>query len=151
MSHFDEGNTVEQMVLDTLAGGTTGRVAEQHDLYAGEIKGWRFIPAESLPRQHSAVFVEDEVRDAPSRLNPEIKAQPERADEVLYRLRTIPLSVRSNGLVCLLCLGLMKLQPLVALIARDSPRAPKLAPLVREMGWAMIHLLSLGSEVRYAA
>lgn len=39
------------------------------------------------------------VRDPLIRLNPEIKAQPDRADEVLYRLRTIPLSVQSEGLV----------------------------------------------------
>ncbi len=33
------------------------------------------------------------------RLNPDIAAQPDRADEVLYRLRAIPLSVNSDGLV----------------------------------------------------
>ncbi len=99
MTHFNEENTVEQMVLDTLSGGTANGVAEPHELYAGEVKGWQFIPAEELPRQHSDVFVEDHVRDALIRLNPEIKAQPERADEVLYRLRTIPLSVQSEGLV----------------------------------------------------
>ncbi len=60
---------------------------------------WRFVAAEELPRQHSDVLVESMVRDALIRLNPEIKAQPDRADEVLYRLRTIPLSVQSEGLV----------------------------------------------------
>ena len=39
------------------------------------------------------------VRDALIRLNSEIKARPDLADEVLYRLRTIPLSVQSEGLV----------------------------------------------------
>ncbi|WP_419601398.1 type I restriction endonuclease subunit R, partial [Thiolapillus sp.] len=57
------------------------------------------MPAEELPRQHSDVLVESMVRDALIRLNPEIKAQPDRVDEVLYRLRTIPLSVQSEGLV----------------------------------------------------
>lgn len=57
------------------------------------------MAAEELPRQHSDVLVESMVRDALIRLNPEIKAQPDRADEVLYRLRTIPLSVQSEGLV----------------------------------------------------
>ena len=33
------------------------------------------------------------------RLNPEIAAQPDRADEVLYKLRAIVLSVRSDGLI----------------------------------------------------
>ncbi|SFL91804.1 type I restriction enzyme, R subunit [Desulfomicrobium norvegicum] len=97
---FNEENTVEQMVLDTLCGGVTSNmVAEELASYGGEIKGWRFVSAEELPRQHSDVLVESMVRDALIRLNPEIKAQPERADEVLYRLRTIPLSVQSEGLV----------------------------------------------------
>ena len=97
---FNEENTVEQMVLDTLCGGVTSNmVAEELASYGGEIKGWRFVAAEELPRQHSDVLVESMVRDALIRLNPEIKAQPDRADEVLYRLRTLPLSVQSEGLV----------------------------------------------------
>ena len=97
---FNEENTVEQMVLDTLCGGVTSNmVAEELASYGGEIKGWRFVAAEELPRQHSDVLVESMVRDALIRLNPEIKAQSDRADEVLYRLRTIPLSVQSEGLV----------------------------------------------------
>lgn len=97
---FNEENTVEQMVLDTLCGGVTSNmVAEELASYGGEIKGWRFVSAEELPRQHSDVLVESMVRDALIRLNLEIKAQPDRADEVLYRLRTIPLSVQSEGLV----------------------------------------------------
>lgn len=97
---FNEENTVEQMVLDTLCGGVTSNmVAEELASYGGEIKGWRFVSAEELPRQHSDVLVESMVREALIRLNPEIKAQPDRAYEVLYRLRTIPLSVQSEGLV----------------------------------------------------
>ena len=97
---FNEENTVEQMVLDTLCGGvTSNRIAEERASYGGAVKGWRFLPAEELSRQHSDVLVELMVRDALIRLNPEIKAQPDLADEVLYRLRTIPLSVQSEGLV----------------------------------------------------
>ncbi|KYZ84370.1 MAG: HsdR family type I site-specific deoxyribonuclease [Pseudomonadota bacterium] len=97
---FNEENTVEQMVLDTLSGGVTSNmVAEELASYGGEVISWRFVSAEELPRQHSDVLVESMVRDALIRLNPEIKAQPDRADEVLYRLRTIPLSVQSEGLV----------------------------------------------------
>ncbi len=97
---FNEENTVEQMVLDTLCGAVTSNMtADELACYGGEIKSWRFIPAEDLPRQHSDLLVESIVRDALIRLNPEIKAQPDRADEVLYRLRTIPLSVQSEGLV----------------------------------------------------
>lgn len=97
---FNEENTVEQIVLDTFCGGVaSGRVAERPASYGGEVKSWRFVSAEALPRQHSDVLVESMVRDALIRLNPEIKAQPDRADEVLYRLRAIPLSVHSEGLV----------------------------------------------------
>ena len=107
MTYFNEENTVEQLVLDTLSDrDNLWYVAEpQADyldshltLQISSLK-WRFMTAEELPRQHSDVLVESMVRDALIRLNPEIKAQPDRADEVLYRLRTIPLSVQSEGLV----------------------------------------------------
>jgi type I restriction enzyme R subunit len=45
------------------------------------------------------VLVENTLRDALIRLNPEIAAEPDRADEVLYRLRATLLSVRADGLV----------------------------------------------------
>ena len=107
MTYFNEENTVEQLVLDTLSDrDNQWCVAEpQADyldshltLQISSLK-WRFVSDEELPRQHSDVLVESMVRDALIRLNPEIKAQPGRADEVLYRLRTIPLSVQSEGLV----------------------------------------------------
>lgn len=97
---FNEENTVEQMVLDTLCDSVASNMVKEESAgYGGEIKGWRFVSAEELSRQHSDVLVESMVRDALIRLNPEIKVQPDRADEVLYRLRTIPLSVQSEGLV----------------------------------------------------
>ena len=72
---FNEENTVEQMVLDTLCSGvTSSMVAEELASYGGEVKGWRFAPAVELPRQCSEVLVESMVRDALIRLNPEIKA-----------------------------------------------------------------------------
>ncbi len=52
-----------------------------------------------IPRQHQDVLVESWVREALIRLNPEIAAQPDRADEVLYKLRAIVLAVRSDGLI----------------------------------------------------
>jgi type I restriction enzyme R subunit len=44
-------------------------------------------------------MVESWLRDALIRLNPEIAAQPDRADEVTYALRAIMLSVQGDGLV----------------------------------------------------
>jgi type I restriction enzyme R subunit len=99
MSSFNEENTVEQMVLDALSDSVSKNwAAEAPELYSSKTKAWRFVPAEELPRQHSDVLVESMVREKLIRLNPEIKAQPDRADEVLYRLRTIPLSVQSEDL-----------------------------------------------------
>lgn len=79
---FNEENTVERLVLDTLSGA-----------------GWRFMAADDLPRQHDNVLVESMVREALIRLNPEIRQQPERADEVLYSLRALLFSVQGEGLV----------------------------------------------------
>src|SRR5690242_6161962 len=79
---FNESNAVEQMVIDACKG-----------------RGWQYVASASLARQSGEVFVESMVRDALIRLNPEIAQQPDRADEVLYRLRAIPLSVQTDGLV----------------------------------------------------
>ena len=49
--------------------------------------GWSFLPASQLPRVTSDVLVESHLRDALIRLNPEVTARPDRADEVLSRLR----------------------------------------------------------------
>ena len=78
---FNEA-TFEQMVCDTLSKN-----------------GWKYIPADQLPRQHSDVLVEPMVKDALIRLNPCIAEDPSRADEVIYKLRALILSVQANNLV----------------------------------------------------
>ena len=75
-------DTFEQMVCDTLAQN-----------------GWKYVPADDLPRQYSDVLVEPMVKEALIRLNPCIAADPSRADEVIYKLRTLILSVQANNLV----------------------------------------------------
>ncbi|MEO7839168.1 MAG: HsdR family type I site-specific deoxyribonuclease [Anaerolineales bacterium] len=106
---FNEQNTVENYVVNLLTGVTpppvTGR--ESHQDAAPYIPlglnhkgaGWHYVPAVSLPRRVNDVFIEPYLREALIRLNPEIAAQPERADEVLYKLRAIVLAVRSDGLI----------------------------------------------------
>ncbi|BFH11536.1 HsdR family type I site-specific deoxyribonuclease [Paenibacillus melissococcoides] len=79
---FNEDNTIEQMTLTTL-----------------KSNGWKYIPAEELPREYSDVMVESKVKEALIRLNPEIAAEPSRADEVIYKLRTLILTVQSPNLV----------------------------------------------------
>jgi len=106
---FNEQNTVENYIVNLLTGVTpppvTGR--ESHEDAAPYIPlgrnhkaaGWHYVPSLSLPRRVNDVFIEPYLRQALIRLNPEIAAQPERADEVLYKLRAIVLSVRSDGLI----------------------------------------------------
>lgn len=51
--------------------------------------GWKYIPSEDLPRDYSDVLVTPMVKDALIRLNPEIAEDPSRADQVIYKLRSI--------------------------------------------------------------
>jgi type I restriction enzyme R subunit len=79
---FNEDNTTEQMIIATLSKN-----------------GWEYIPPEELQREESDVMVESMVRDALIRLNPEIAADESRADEVIYKLRTLFLSTNAQNLV----------------------------------------------------
>lgn len=81
-ANFNEDNTIEQMIISTLKNN-----------------GWKYIPAEELPRIYSDVLVEPMVKEALIRLNPEIAEDPSRADEVIYKLRTVILSVQPHNLV----------------------------------------------------
>jgi len=102
---FNESNTVEAYVRDLLAGPIKATqpnaVQEPLPSYGPSPKGigWRYAIPAGVPRQIQDVLVEPWLRDALIRLNPEIAEQPDRADEVLYKLRAIVLSVRSDGLI----------------------------------------------------
>ncbi|HBO3632929.1 TPA: HsdR family type I site-specific deoxyribonuclease [Pseudomonas aeruginosa] len=102
---FTESNTVEAYLYDLLSGPAksvpANVVREPEATYGRSHKGigWRRVASAEIPRQHQDVLVEPWVREALIRLNPEIAAQPDRADEVLYKLRAIVLSVRSDGLI----------------------------------------------------
>ncbi len=61
--------------------------------------GWKYVPAEQLPRKYSDVLVEPMVKDALIRLNPVIAEDPSRADEVLQQIRAIILSVEPHSLI----------------------------------------------------
>ena len=79
---FTEVDTTEQMIIETL----------QHN-------GWKYIPAEELPRDYSDVYVDSMVKDALIRLNPVIAEDPSRADEVIFKLRALVLSTNQQNLV----------------------------------------------------
>lgn len=78
MVQFNEANSVRDFVRDLL---TTVDVP--------------FVPGRNLPRSTSDVLVESAVKDALVRLNPEIKAEPHKADEVIHKLRAILISART--------------------------------------------------------
>jgi type I restriction enzyme R subunit len=105
---FNESNTVEQMILDAIAPrDSTGPLVLRDGVpgwgesLGGELRPprWEYVPAGDVPRQATDVMVEPWVRVALMRLNPEIAGQPDRADEVIYNLRAILLSVQADGLV----------------------------------------------------
>ena len=73
---------LEKMVIETISSN-----------------GWKYIPADELPRSSTDVMVEPIVRDALIRLNPEITEKPEYADEIIYKLRTVIISVQPHNLV----------------------------------------------------
>ncbi|MBE0618841.1 MAG: type I restriction endonuclease subunit R, partial [Proteobacteria bacterium] len=107
---FTEANTVESFLRDLLCSLSTSRVpagtAEPETAYgtkplppASMSSRWRFVPSADLPRKTHEVFVEPFVIEALTRLNPEIAADPDRAEQVLHKMRAIVLSVRSDGLI----------------------------------------------------
>ena len=79
---FNEDNTIEQMLITTL-----------------RKNGWEYIEADQLPRRHEDVMVESMVKEALIRLNPEIAEEPSRADDVIYKLRSLILSAQPHNLV----------------------------------------------------
>ncbi|TYY42546.1 HsdR family type I site-specific deoxyribonuclease [Klebsiella pneumoniae] len=99
---FNESNTVEAYLRDLLVGSLKKELTTALSFSNVSVEkgiGWDYAAPAEIPRQIQEILVESWLRDALSRLNPEIAAQPDLADEVLYKLRAIVLSVRSDGLI----------------------------------------------------
>jgi len=79
---FNEGNAVEEFVLTRMTK-----------------LGWAYLHGPSLARSTSDVLLESVLVGALVRLNPDIAAQPDRADEVIYKLRAAIVGVIGGGLV----------------------------------------------------
>lgn len=79
---FTEDNTTEQMFISVL-----------------KENGWNYIPAEELSREYADVMVESMVKAALIRLNPAIAEEPSRADEAIYKLRSLILTAQPNNIV----------------------------------------------------
>lgn len=78
---FDEANTVEALVLNRMTQG-----------------GWEYVHGPSLRRTTSDVLINSDLVDSLIRLNPEIAARPDLADEVVFKLRAVIGGVLGDGL-----------------------------------------------------
>lgn len=99
---FNELNSVEHLIIHKLTGvnlnnAHNGTVADGAVEY-GDVK-WRYVEAELLQREIGEVLLEKELKAALCRINPEINEQPERAEEVIHKLRAILITVGNVGLV----------------------------------------------------
>lgn len=95
---FNELNSVEYYIIQKLSGLNlnSGTVSEPQSPYGIR---WNYKSAEELNRSVNEVLLEKELKEALIRLNPEILSNPDLADEVIYKLRAILLSVNQVGLV----------------------------------------------------
>jgi type I restriction enzyme R subunit len=97
---FSELNSVEHYIIHQLSGvnlnTTAGKVAEDSPAYGAH---WAYKSPQELSRGVNEVLLEDELQAALIRLNPDIAARPELADEVIHKLRAILIAVNHSGLV----------------------------------------------------
>ncbi|MAO52764.1 MAG: DEAD/DEAH box helicase [Pusillimonas sp.] len=95
---FNELNSTEHYIIHQLSGCNLNRpdISEPSSVYG--IK-WVYKSSQVLQRGVNEVLLENELKEALIRLNPEITANPVFADEVIYKLRAILLSVNQTGLV----------------------------------------------------
>ncbi len=95
---FNELNSVEHFIVHQLTGVNlnSNTVSDTKNPYNAE---WVFMSPDALNRSVSEVLLEQELTEALIRLNPEIAAKPELADEVIYKLRAVIIAVNQVGLV----------------------------------------------------
>lgn len=95
---FNELNSVEHYIIHQLSGVNLNTlwVAEDKSSYGAQ---WQYVSANALNRTVNEVLVETELKAALIRLNPEIALNPNLAEEVIYKLRAILITVHQIGLV----------------------------------------------------
>ncbi|HUX59448.1 MAG TPA: HsdR family type I site-specific deoxyribonuclease [Bacteroidales bacterium] len=96
---FTELNSVEHFIIHQLSGVNLNNPQGVEDKKQSYSHHWKYIPADNLGRGVNEVIEEGELIKALIRLNTEIGDQPERANEVIYKLRAILISVGQTGLV----------------------------------------------------
>ena len=99
---FNEQNTVEHFIIHQLTGvnlnAVQGNIVKEDAVEYDTVK-WKYIQADLLSRDITEVFVEKELKEALCRLNPDIFAHPDKAHEVIHKLRAILITVNNVGLV----------------------------------------------------
>ncbi|WP_373521717.1 type I restriction endonuclease subunit R [Aquiflexum sp.] len=95
---FNELNSVEHYIIHQLSGLNlnSGIISEPLTPYGVQ---WVYKSPQDLNRSVNEVLLEQDLKAALVRLNPEIAAKNELADEVIYKLRAILISVNQVGLV----------------------------------------------------
>lgn len=95
---FTELNSVEYYIIKQLSGVNLNQntLAEPKPTYGSQ---WKYKSAAKLNRGVNEVLDEADLKAALIRLNPEIADRNELADEVIYKLRAILISVNQVGLV----------------------------------------------------
>jgi len=95
---FNELNSVEHYIIHQLSGVNlnTKEFADHKQTYN---LPWKYHSSEDLDRSVNEVLMEKDLNEALIRLNPEINKNHDLAEEVIYKLRAILLSVNQVGLV----------------------------------------------------
>ena len=100
---FNELNSVEHYIIHQLTGVNLNKakakgnfVSEPSAPYGLQ---WVYRSARELDRGVNEVLVESKLKAALIRINPEINKNPDLADEVIYKLRAVLISVNQIGLV----------------------------------------------------
>jgi type I restriction enzyme R subunit len=95
---FNEINSVEHYIIHQLSGVNLNSKEVQEPTPSYGVQ-WQFKSAEEIRRGVNEVVDETVLKEALIRLNPEIQANPNLADEVIYKLRAVIITVNQVGLV----------------------------------------------------
>jgi type I restriction enzyme R subunit len=96
---FNELNSVEHFIIKELSGVNLNNEYHSEPDEKYDTVRWQYVSAEQLGREITEVLVEGELKKALIRINPDIATQPDRAEEVIHKLRAILITVSNIGLV----------------------------------------------------
>jgi type I restriction enzyme, R subunit len=100
---FTELNSVEHFFIQQLTGINLNDVKDgivrEAEVSYGDTAKWRYLQPELLQRDPTDVLLENELKAALCNLNPSIADNPNKADEVIHKLRAILIAVNNVGLV----------------------------------------------------